>query len=421
MKYTAGSRAGIKGAEDCILEKSIREVCRELFTRTGYYLRWYHDEPLFVSREREKETERLHAILYKTICFMAEHYKEYTDRYMPLTRKTMEILDYQSRYPFRAGAWRPDFILAENGDIKLCEITSRFFAHGIWTSWYPECAADRFMEKHPGADRRSSFEEMLLYMKDLPGDKDRIFVLRSTDRTNEIELYQAFYEYYGRKVVILNADEVEPRIDEWRDAFVISALNQKDLLSYSMDTLKAMVDAGMVNDFRTIFLIHDKRFMRLWFKDDFTGRFLTDEETAFLRERSIETFVCGEKESSEVMKDAYQHKDRYILKHYCLGKSERVYAGPLTDEKAWRALWVNGSIHEMVLQPFIKQKYYPVVWEGTAFNDYVSVMLLCVNDRFFGCGMVRSSSLPVTNVGDDRKISCVYTDCEEIINRERLL
>ena len=79
-----------------------------------------------------------------------------------------------------------------------------------------------------------------------------------------------------------------------------------------MDSIKAMVEAGMYNDFRTIYLLHDKRFMRLWFQDCFTSRCLSAEETVFLRSHAIPTWVPME--DSAPLGDYIREKDRYILK-----------------------------------------------------------------------------------------------------------
>ena len=397
------------------MNRTCSEVCRELYhDREDYYHRWYHERPIIITPERTAEIREMHRILYKCIEYMAHHYTEFVDKYMPLSEKEMEILAYQSRYPFKAGTYRPDYLITNDGKIKLCEITSRFFGHGIFMSYYSEAAADKFIAKFTGTHRESRFEEMIRYMLEIVGEKQKIFVLKSSDKTSEIQLYKPFYESMGKSVTIYEADEVEANKDNWKGNFVISALNQKDILSYSMDTIKAMIDSGMYNDFRTIFLAHDKRFVRMWFEDDWTGRFLTKDEAAFIREHAIETVICAEPGAAPALADAYANKDRYILKHYCLGKSEKVFAGPLTSEEKWKNLFDSGAIRDMIMQPFLQQKTFQTVWEGTAFDDYVCGMMLCVDDKFFDSGMFRASSCPVTNKVDDRKICAVATDCKEV-------
>ena len=86
-------------------------------------------------------------------------------------------------------------------------------------------------------------------------------------------------------------------------------------------------------------------------------------------------------------------------------------AGPLTSEEEWKELSLNG----MVIQPFLRQRTYKTVWEGQEFDDYICGMMLCVDDRFFGSGLFRASSLPVTNVGDDRKACPLLTDDPDIL------
>ena len=209
------------------MNKTYWQVCQELFGEGNeYYHHWYHERPIIISPERTQELRQLHCILYKCIEYMANHYTQFVDKYMPLSPKEMEILAYQSQFPFKAGTYRPDYLITPAGELKLCEITSRFFAHGIFMSYYAESAADEFIARHPGTHRDSRFEEMMQYMLKIVGDKQKIYVLKSSDKTSEIKLYKPFYEYFGKTVTIYEADQVEENINKWNGNFVISALNQ---------------------------------------------------------------------------------------------------------------------------------------------------------------------------------------------------
>ena len=398
-----------------------QEVCFQLFAdKTAYYHQWYHDRPMLITSERRDELRRMQALLYRCIVYMAEHYREWVPRYMPLGDKVMEILDRQSRYPFRAGAYRPDYLISEDGRLLLVEITSRFFGHGIWANYPSVVKAELFMAEHPDASWENRYNELLTYMRDAIPANSPVYVLKSGDRGSESTFYTKFYEYYGHEVTIYEADEVEANIDQWsHDAVVFSALNQHDLLSFRMETLQAMIDVRMLNDFRTIFLAHDKRFLSLIFVDEFTRQCLTQEETDFLREHTIPTYIQpppltpspkGEGEafgSEEIWEDALAHKDKYILKPYDLGKSVGLYAGVMTDEETWRNTLGNP---DYILQPFIHQRTYPCVWEGRHYDEYVCGMMLCMDDRYFDSGVFRTSSAPVTNKVDDRKMCVIHSD-----------
>lgn len=410
-----------------------QDVCFQLFAdKTAYYHQWYHDRPMLITSERRDELRRMQALLYKCIVYMAEHYREWVPQYMPLDDKVMEILDRQSRYPFRAGAYRPDYLISDDGRLLLVEITCRFFGHGIWANYSSVVKAEQFMAEHPDASWENRYDELLTYMRDiippLGGQGAPVYVLKSGDRGSESTFYTKFYEYYGHEVTIYEATEVETHIDQWsHDAVVFSALNQHDLLSFRMETLQAMIDARMLNDFRTIFLMHDKRFLSLIFVDEFTQQCLTKEETVFLRQHTIPTYLAphppkgGEPTGYSAApplgglgacrgawEDALVHKDKYILKPYNLGKSVGLYAGVMTDEETWRT---NLTRREgSVLQPFIHQRTYPCEWEDRHYDEYICGMMLCMDDRYFDSGVFRTSSAPVTNKVDERKMCVIHSD-----------
>ena len=390
---------------------SCQEVCFQLYAdKTAYYHRWYHARPMLITSERRDELRRMQALLYKCLAYMAEHYREWAPRYMPLDDKVMAILDRQSRYPFRAGAYRPDYLISDDGRLLLVEITSRFFGHGIWFNYPSVVKAGQFMAEYPEASWENRYDELLTYMRDIIPEGAHIYVLKSSDRTSEIALYKKFYGYYGHEMTVYEASDVEANIDKWsHDAVVFSALNQQDLLSFRMETLQAMIDVQMLNDFRTIFLAHDKRFLNLIFVDDFMRQCLTEEETTFLRRHTIPTYLYNS--HPEIWQDALEHKDQYILKPYDLGKSVGLYAGVMTDEQTWKDTIGNP---EYILQPFIKQRTYPCVWEGNHYDEYVCGMMLCMDDCYFDSGMFRTSSAPVTNKVDDRKICVIHSDNEEL-------
>ena len=422
-------------------EETCFDVCRQLFAdKTDYLHRWYHDRPMLITSARRDQLRRMQALIYKCIVYMAEHYHEWVPQYMPLNDKVMEILDRQSRHPFRAGAYRPDYLISDDGRLLLVEITSRFFGHGIWANYPSVVKAEQFMAEHPRTSWESRYDELLTYMRDAIPANSPVYVLKSGDRGSESTFYTKFYEYYGHEVTIYEAAEVEANIDKWsHDAVVFSALNQQDLLSFRMETLQAMIDARMLNDFRTIFLMHDKRFLSLIFVDEFTQQCLTEEETLFLRQHTIPTYLppstplpAGEGSGGgpEVWEDALAHKDKYILKPYDLGKSVGLYAGVMTDEETWRRclthtedscskgnhspLLGRGGGGEAILQPFIHQRTYPCVWEGKHYDEYICGMMLCMDDRYFDSGVFRTSSAPVTNKVDDRKMCVIHSDDNEL-------
>lgn len=372
-----------------------------------YYRSWSHDSPMLVSTARDEELREMQRVLYKCCAFYVREYRRYLDR-IPISGRVLRLLSYMDGCEFRAGTWRPDYLICTDGSLRLCEISSRFFGNGYFLSFFMEHAGRVFAEEAGVTPARSYFEQMLAFFAGMADGCTRLTVLKSADRSDSIRLYVPFYEALGLKASIFEAEEVESHPEALRGALVVSALNQTDLLSFSDDTLFRLADAGLRNDFRTIFLLHDKRFFHLFEEDDFTSRCLTPEETAFLRAHAVRTYIGGR--DGEVWEHARTHRDAYILKHHCLGKSEKVFAGCLTEPAVWEELFSSGAVEDMILQPFLQQKLYPTVWQGQALRDHVSGTILTVDDRYFGTGLFRTSTRPVINQTDAHKIAPLITD-----------
>ena len=389
-----------------------QETYRQLFSeihghRQSYYGRWIHDVPLVITPARAAEMERLSRILYTCACRYVESYRDWLDM-LPYDELVLETLEYCERYPFRAGTYRPDIIFCDDGAIRICEITSRFFGNGYFLMYFYDEAARRMCEVEGVDDFSSSMEEMLAYFAAMADGYKRLVLLKSADRSDSIRLYVPFYEALGLDVTILESDQVEANAALIEDAFVVSALNQVDLAALSADTRHLMADVGCRNDFRSIYLLHDKRFFRLFAEDSFTRPILTEEETAFLRAHVIPTFLP--QTDPDEFERARRDKDAYIVKHRCLGKSEKVNAGFMCTQEEWESLLDTSTVGDMILQPFQSQRSFPVVWEGQEFDDYACGSLLTVDDRYFGPGIVRTSSCPVINKTDDRKMAFVITE-----------
>ncbi len=369
-----------------------------------YFFNWYFDRPMVISEKRDRELHRIQEILAKCLHFYGEHYEEYLDL-IPYDDKTLRILEAVKKKPYVLGTFRPDYIIGADGRIQVCEITSRFFGNGYFLSFFADKKGRELAAQagyHVTDDR---MESMLAYYAHMADGFRKISVLKSADKSDSIRLYVPFYRALGKDVRVFESEEIACHLDEITDSLVLSALNQRDILAMSDEVLQVMLQEARYNDFRTVFLAHDKRLFALFFTDAFTDRFLDREETHFLREHVIETYLYAP--DSPEWETAKQHKDGYIVKHHCLGKSEKVYAGCMTDETVWQEQWDGGAVRDMILQPFIAQRCTPNVWQGHRYMEYIAGTILCVDEEYFGTGLFRSSSLPVLNKGDDRKVGVV--------------
>lgn len=372
-----------------------------------YYRSWTHERPLLLSHDRDEELRRLSDILYRSCCMYVRNYTQYLNR-IPLEDKVLRLLEYVHERPFAAGTWRPDYLILDDGSLKLCEITSRFFGNGYFLSYFTEHAARVFAQSSGVTDRVSRFEEMLEYFADMMRGKKKLLVLTSSDRSDSIRLYVPFYRDLGMETEVMHVSHLTADFRVGRDTAVVSAMNQRDLLALPENLIRHLVDSGMRNDLRSVFLLHDKRLFALLGDPAFTGTFLEEEEGDFLRKHIVQTYLPGE--HAQVWEDAREHKDGYILKHRALGKSESVYAGSLTRQDDWEKLFADGSVKEMILQPFCSQRIFENPCGDQVYREYICGTILTVDDRYFGTGLFRTSTRAVINQADAHKAAPLVTD-----------
>lgn len=381
-----------------------------------YFRSWTHDQPVLIHPERDQELGKLAALLYRCCEFYAGHYREYLDR-ISYEENVLELLEMAEKYPFSAGTWRPDFLICEDGSLRVCEITSRFFGNGYFLSYFTEHAAKVFALEAmkttglPGSGgfiNAYRFERMLEYLAKFSEGKKKLLVLTSSDPSDSIRLYIPFYEALGLEVQLMHVTEIPRFLRIGKDTLIVSAMNQNDILLHlSRRRIAQLLEHGMRNDLRSVFLLHDKRFFSLMGDERFTDRFLTKEEGDFLRAHIVPTYIWGEKPA--IWENARLNKDQYILKHRCLGKSEQVYAGCLTGQADWDRLFELGIVKEMILQPFMQQKVIPSRFDGRVLQEYICGTLLTIDDRYFGTGLFRTSSRAVINQADAHKAAGLLT------------
>jgi hypothetical protein len=385
-------------------EEAYLEIARKEVERIS---QWFHKTPMLISYSRFEELKRVQQLLHKAICFFVSHYSRY-EHLMPMTKEVLEILEICSRYPYRVGTYRPDFVISEDNKIKICEINARFPLNGYFVSGFSELIADNLAEGKKLESRRKEYDGFFAYLHKYFGDFDRVCVLKGQDKPQDIRYYVPIFEKTGICCEVITSDEIDQRTEILENSAVINEYNQMELLTLSKDTIHKLACANILNDLRTVFLIHDKRFLSVLSNPTFLSGFLGDDDTGFLIDHVIPTYIPMQ--CPNLWENARREREKWVLKHHLLGKSENLYVGEVTSGEIWENIFKTGINDRMVLQPFIKQKKFPAPFGDKKFEEYVVGTLLCFDDCFFGAGIFRASSFVATNQGDDRKIAPLTTD-----------
>ena len=105
-------------------------------------LEWYGENfspfPLLITENIKAQIKKTHDILIKAIKGIVEDYlfDEKIQNILPLSDQKKRLLTLAGNKPYQIFSIRPDFLLSEKSDIKICEINARFTLNGFISSYY---------------------------------------------------------------------------------------------------------------------------------------------------------------------------------------------------------------------------------------------------------------------------------------------
>jgi hypothetical protein len=385
----------IKGKQ---LYKGFSEIADEYVI--DYLSQWTFDHPLLVSMNTYNKMHRLQKSLFRVICYFSKNYHNYRDL-MPLSDRVSEIIELCKDKPYYPGTYRTDFVINENNDIKLIEITCRFALNGLFVSGFFNRMGERYLIANPEIKAIENYTSFFDYFVGLFREADHICLLKGPFDNNESKYAVPIFEKAGFDVKVIKAEEIPNNIHLLSKGILISELNQDDWCNLPNEIIMKLIDGNLINDPRTIFLIHDKRFFSFLCDEIFLSNVLTEEESEEFLAHVVPTYRPDQR--PDLWENARLNKDNWILKPFAQGRSIDVFAGCVTEQEDWAKLFSESKSTKMVLQPFIRQRHFPGEINGKSYNDYAAGILLYFNDLFFGPGVFRTSSFPVTNKVDDRK------------------
>jgi hypothetical protein len=388
------------------LKESVSQFIEE---KIDYYKQWIFDEPIVISKTHNDRIIQLQKIMYKLIIGFVNNYQVYK-HLMPVSSEIEAIIDMCSARKYTPGTYRTDFVYDDQKQIKIIEITCRFGLNGTFLSALINKVASEY-KKHnlPTLNTNNQYAGMYDHLMDYLEGKKNIYVLVGDDQRNESKIFADIFQRIGFPVSCIHYSEACEHLGAMENAFIVSELGFDEICAIPKNTLKQLAQLAVFNDFRTIFLIHDKRFFSVMGNEAIQKAFLTDNEIELFKTFYIPTYARTEQ--LNLWEDARSNKDAWIIKHRSLGKSQKVFAGLVTDKQTWAALFDAEDTNDLVLQKWIKQETIYGSIKQEAFNDFVTGTLLFFDDAYYGFGDFRTSSYPVTNKVDHRKAaSLVLTE-----------
>lgn len=379
-----------------------KEVALFAASKAEYFSQWMFDQPIVISGAEDYKIRQLQKILHKCITQLVTNYDRWS-HLMPLSKDSTRIINTFRHRPYSTGSYRVDTVFDKKGQQKIIETTCRFSLNGFFNSSITDFFSKAYQSKSIDSPRAvNRYSDFITYLEHLIGDHQKIVVLRNADSRNESKYFIPIFQNAGYNVEVVRPEDINDRNDEIKGNFIVSELAIDELEMLSDETLEILSNENMINDLRTVVLIHDKRFHAVLGNEKFIKDTISEDEAHLLNMFYVPTYCYSH--DSAFWKQARTNKNDWILKHRMLGKSKEIYAGPVTSEKKWDELFRHSDLKDFVIQRWIDQPRVKGTINGVTFNDFVTGTLLFFDDNYFGPGLFRTSSFPVSNRVDDRKM-----------------
>lgn len=382
--------------------KGLNEWCADY----GAYLgKWTFDAPFVLGHKSGADFERLQPIIYKVIQEFVCDYDRYREL-MPLSESAHRVVDIFQKFPYRPGTYRTDYVFDAQGQAKLIEITCRFALNGVFESWFYQTRAASFADRHqPGLRYQSRLGDMYAHLEARAGGRNDILILKGEDLKNSSRHYLGILRNSGYSIREMHHSDLSSNLSKLPHSLIVSELTLAEIERLPTEVLEALSECEMINDYRSVFLLHDKRFFHVLLDPSLQAACLTPAEREVLSAFLIPTYGWGQGVS--FWQSAKEAREGWVLKHRALGKSVAVHAGIDTSREDWDILMRGASNGEFILQQWVPQKLWHGTVDGVDHYDYVTGTLMFFDNHYFGQGPIRTSASPVRNRTNNRSVGVI--------------
>lgn len=358
------------------------------------------------------ELRNLGLLIHRAIKRYSDRYKDYVTL-LPLSDVELYIAEICSHNPFQVGAFRADFVIDLNNNIKIIEFNMGQPLNGYFTTGFFHEIAKKF-NKHlqiPGIV--DLYSPLFSYLENYLCHKGKICVIHGDEVPAERKFYPELFEKAGIECCYVDVKSLDENLHKLSDSVLILELWPEEVYLLSEAALRAISLSQSHNAIIPLLFSGSKRFFSLLLNEKFMNDIFNSEEKTLLKKYIMPTYLP--EHAPEVWQRAAHRKQEYILKHHFLGRGEEVYAGLQTPADRWQQI-ITGTTKNYVLQEFVDQKQFHGFVGDEKRNDYITGTLLYINEEFFGPGLFRTHTTPVTKgTGNFRKIAPIVSDSDERI------
>ncbi|KAL9655804.1 hypothetical protein ABK040_005031 [Willaertia magna] len=439
-------------------------------TEEGYSFNCFKNQmfkfPFVVNQSFIKQQEQIHNILFHCITKIVNHYfksPKLQERLQIPTKIFNKLKNLKTEYNHsNVGTFRPDILLTEEPDdhynkkeivMKVCEINARFCLNAYLlgeklNQWFQ--STNPILEKYFENDSFEPFEKLnnvtnIFFNENQLNLQKPIGILKGREKGFDIHLFLNNLQqnlqnnntlqnnlYINNNLqnnfILIEPNELQLNKENNKLIFknqeieqFILELHQDEILNLKDEILDYLIfNCKVVNDFRTIFIVHDKRFLGILFDKELMKEELLfeDEIVDLLQKIIVPTFhlkFLNKLENYSLPNTLQQNylqkleKDDWILKPYLFGKGEGIIFGEvLKTQEEWLTCCkeCEGThvLQKRIQQPtFYLPENQPIYFPPLNYKNNqqqpnekrftVVCTALCIGQTFLGPGIFRFADL----------------------------
>jgi len=207
------------------------------------------------------------------------------------------------------------------------------------------------------------------------------------DREDGYDIHSFLFEH--PKAKLFDIKSIESILKRYQT--IILELHQDEVEKH----LKGICDAiqagkEVINDPRTLFIVHDKRLLSVLSNEKIMKRYLSKKDARLLKNHVIPTYVKGS--DDRIFSFARNKKARFVAKKAISGKADGLYIGKEKEKDEWIRILKRP---DTLLQKYVEQRtfifYDPL--KRTSNKWYLAGVLPIWKDEVFGPGLYRVSHI----------------------------
>jgi hypothetical protein len=353
---------------------------------------------LVAPKSIQSQVKNVHAVLTKAVSKIVESYlsDDSLQQALSLDDRQLSLITLASKKPYKTFSIRPDFLISQDNEVKVCEINARFTINGFMAAFYLHQQMSEYFPNHSGMeDTLSNIIDS--YMSNFDTSKP-IFLLREKETGYDLNLLKLFLLERGITVI-----DIKPHDLHMLDGKIVAKntvcdqlileLHQFELEKIPSDILENIIlGVNYVNDIRTILIAHDKRLFSILSDMDIMSRYLSDEEVAILGKHVIKTYSL-----KQVKDDVLNNKGAWVLKKCLSGKGEGMHVGAESSLDEIASV-INEQEAQYIAQPFLDQKKVGFFMDGEYKYCNSVGMIISINNKYQGVGFFRLSPSSIVAV-----------------------